>query len=792
MNSLLSRLHDRLGLRTSPEVFFSAAAAIIVFTVGMGFFPGPVQTFFGAIAHWLRYDIGWFYTASATLLVAFAFGLAISRYGRVKLGDDDATPEYSGLAWFGMLFAAGVGAVLMFWGIAEPMNHYANPPLEGTEPFTDQAALQAINFANFHFGVHMWAILVVPGLSFGYFTYKRKLPPRVSSAFQPVLGDRIHGPIGKAIDVVAIVSTVFGLGVSTGLGALQINAGMNYVFGTPVAGWVQALILAVITAAALTSVLAGLDRGVKRLSYLNIVMAIALMLFCLMFAASSMDVVRGIIESAGRYVGALPLMTTFNDTMGGGQWSGDWTVFYWAWTVTWAPFTGMFVAKISKGRTVREFVAATIGLPTAFVVVWMGVYGFSAVSMDRASAGGPGQGGALTKTIVEEGNVQAALFQYLQEMPLYLPVAALALVVIVIFFVTSIDSGALVMDAMANGQEDVVSRRQRIFWGLSVGAVCTAIVTTAGDNGLNALQEVIIVIGFPVMILTVLQAALLVRALREDAGSLKPMRTRQWKPVLPAEEYHRRAQEEGVDINDYTIRPEYEVGTEPEYDTHTPNTWHRQKTIAQRAAVTIGLSGAVASGKSLVASEFARHGAVVVDYDDLMHELLDAGHPAVDELREVFGAEMVRLDGSVDWAAIDTLTAESTSARTRLYEVVGPHVRAEADRRATAIGEDAVLVVDLALLDESSSARDFDQVIVVEAAMEARVKRLMAERGLTREQAWAEIDADAQDTDRNDALGWTTLENSGGREELSAAVDTYWAEHVVPAVADRKGAVTDA
>ena len=208
MNSLLTRLHDRLGLRTSPAVFFSAAAVIILFTVAMGLFPGPVQAVFGAAAHWLRYDVGWFYTLAATLLLAVCLILAVSRYGRVKLGDDDASPEYSGLAWFGMMFAAGIGAVLMFWGIAEPMTHYALPPLEGTEPYSDQAAVQALNIANLHFGLHMWAILVVPGLCFGYFTYKRNLPPRVSSAFQPLLGDRIHGPIGKTIDVIAIVSTV--------------------------------------------------------------------------------------------------------------------------------------------------------------------------------------------------------------------------------------------------------------------------------------------------------------------------------------------------------------------------------------------------------------------------------------------------------------------------------------------------------------------------------------------------------------------------------------------------------
>ena len=242
MTSPLTRLHDTLGLRTSPAIFFGSAAAVVLFTAAMGLFPGPVQAAFGVVSSWLRYDVGWIYTLSLTLLVAFLFILAVTRYGRVKLGDDDAVPEYSGLTWFGMMFAAGVGAVLMFWGIAEPMNHYANPPMAGTEPFSDRAASEAMAIANFHFGIHMWAILLVPGLCFGYFTYKRKLPPRVSSAFQPLLGDRIHGPIGKTIDIIAVVSTVFGLGVSVGLGALQINAGMNYVLGTPVAGWVQALI----------------------------------------------------------------------------------------------------------------------------------------------------------------------------------------------------------------------------------------------------------------------------------------------------------------------------------------------------------------------------------------------------------------------------------------------------------------------------------------------------------------------------------------------------------------------
>ena len=777
---MLTRLHDRLGLRTSPAVFFSAAAVIILFTAAMGLFPGPVQTVFGVAAHWLRYDIGWFYTLSATLLLAICVGLAVTRYGRVRLGGDDATPEYSGLAWFGMMFAAGIGAVLMFWGIAEPITHYALPPLEGTEPYSDQAAVQALNIANFHFGFHMWGILVVPGLCFGYFTYKRNLPPRVSSAFQPLLGDRIHGPIGKAIDVLAIVSTVFGIGVSTGLGALQINAGMNYVSGVPVAGWVQALILALITAVAVASAVAGMDSGVKRLSYLNIIMAVALMIFVLMFAASSMDIMRGVVESFGRYVGALPLLTTFNDALGGGTWSGDWTVFYWAWTVSWAPFVGMFIARISRGRSIREFVFASLGLPTAFVIIWMGVYGHAAFAVDRAAAE-PGTGGPLSQTIAEEGNVQVALFQFLQGMPLYLPVAIFALIIIITFFVTSIDSGALVMDALASGHEDDGPRRQRVFWAVSVGAVCAAIIMTAGENGLNALQEVIIVIGFPVMILTVLQALLLLQALREDAGAARPLRTRQWKRVLPAEEYRRRVREDSSVRDEYVIRPEFEVGTEPEYDTHTPSTWHTQQSAARRAAFSVGLTGRLGAGKAAVAAEFESHGAIVVDFDDLMREILVPGHPAVDELREVFSEEIVGRESGIHWPALDALTAESETARRRLHEIVAPVVREEANRRATAVGDHSVLVVDLALLLDDAAARDFDEVVEVSAPAEVRVARLMDERGLTREQAWSDVDSDAGHSPEL-ALEVVPLVNDGDRTQLAQTVGEYWQEHVAPAL----------
>ncbi|WP_055084749.1 dephospho-CoA kinase [Kocuria salsicia] len=774
---MLHRLHDRLGLRTTPSIFFVSAALIVVFTAAMSLFPGPVQGFFGGIAHVLRYRTGWFYTFSVTALVIFAVGLALSRYGRVKIGDDDSQPAYSGLTWFGMLFAAGVGAVLMFWGVAEPINHYANPPMYGTDPESDRAAVEALNIANFHFGVHMWAILAVPGLAFGYFTYKRKLPPRVSSAFHPLLGDGIHGPWGKAIDVLSIVATVFGLGVSVGLGALQINSGLTYVYGIPMAGWIQAAIIAVITAVGLASVLAGMEKGVKRLSYANIVLAVALLLFVLM-AGASMDTMRAIVESVGGYAQQLPTLAFFNDTYGGGTWSGDWTVFYWAWTVTWAPFVGMFVAKISRGRTIREFVVGVLGVPSAFVVVWMAIYGYNAIRIDRA----PGTRGTLTETIVTQGNPEAALFQFLQTMPWFAVTAFVALIVITVFFITSIDSGALVMDAMANGHEDEGPRRQRIFWTLAVGAVCTAIIATSGENGLNALQEVIIVIGAPVMLLEVLQAVMLLQALRQDAGTARPMRTRQWKRVLPAEEYHRRAQEDGAAVSDYVIRPEYEVGTEPENDTHQPRTWHWQREREGRPVYQLALTGGASSGKRTAARAFEELGAAVLDSAQMWQQLLEPGTPTRAEVERIFGEQLPTAADApaADVAgALDELMARNETARARAHELLMPGMRESARRRAREAGTDRVVVQVVRDPLEAEQRDRFDLVVAVEAPAEDRVQRLRRTEGVAADVAWDLVDQATSDGETRDVAD-RVIVNDGDVERVREQVREIWQDQIQP------------
>ncbi|WHS49593.1 BCCT family transporter [Rothia sp. SD9660Na] len=597
---MLNKLHDRLGLRTSPVIFFSSALFIIVFTLLMTAFPTAMSNGIGVISDFIITYLGWVYTLGIAIFFFFLIYMAMSRFGRIKIGEDDAEPEYSGLAWFGMLFAAGVGAVLLFWGAAEPITHYANPPYDGVEPQSDHAALEALAIANWHIGLGVWIILTIPALAFGYFTYKRKLPPRVSSIFQPLLGERIHGPIGKTIDSVAIVSTVFGIAVSVGLGALQINSGMGIMYGVPLGGWIQAAIVAVITAAGITSVMMGLDKGVKRLSYINILLAIALMLFILMTGATRF-VTLGTIESAGYFLQKLPVMMLFNDAFADTGWIGSWTVFYWAWTVTWAPFVGLFIAKISQGRTIRQFVVGVLAAPTTFTLMWVGVFGLSAFNIER------NENGTLVHTVVEQGDIPAALFEFLGHFPLYQVVAAVTLVVITIFFITSIDSAALVMDAIANGHEDPAPVKQRIFWAASIGIVSASILVAAGDNGLTALQNVIIVIGFPVWLIGFMQMWMLVRALREDAGELPPMRTRQWKQVIPIEEYHRRAQEDFSSIEEVTIRPEYELGTEPEFEGLVPNTGQ----IPVVTAEDIAEDAAAKKAASKPAEEQGTHTAVV-------------------------------------------------------------------------------------------------------------------------------------------------------------------------------------
>ena len=549
---MLNRLHDMLRLRTSAPIFFGAAAVITFFVLATVLFTDQMDAVVSVASEWLYTNLGWFYVLGVTFFLIFLLYLAVSRFGRVKLGPDDEEPEHSGITWFAMLFAAGIGSILMFWGVAEPVSHFGDPPRGaslGIEAETTEAAVDAMNFTLYHFTLNHWAIFTLPALCFAYFIHKRNLPPRISSIFQPILGERIHGPIGKTIDIVAIVGTVFGLAVSVGLGALQINAGLNRVFGIPENALWQLIIIAVVGGVAMISVGLGLDRGIKRLSNLNIWMAVGLLVFILV-AGSTLFVVQGVLESTGRYFMNLPELALWNDTYADTGWQNSWTVFYWAWTISWAPYVGLFFARISKGRTIRQFISGVLAGPAAFTLLWFSIFGLSAFDIELNGDGG------IVETVVEEEDIPGSLFAFLEHYPATTFVSVLCIILVTIFFITSVDSAALVADTMANGHEDYNPLGQRLFWALAIAAVTATLLVFSGEGGITALEQFVVLVGLPFFVFGYFQVYALHRALREDASELPPMRTRRWKKVLPPEEIERRRNDEDFNGEEAVVEPE--------------------------------------------------------------------------------------------------------------------------------------------------------------------------------------------------------------------------------------------
>ncbi|MEQ3554636.1 BCCT family transporter [Pseudonocardia nematodicida] len=498
-------MHDlarRLGLRTNPVIFFWSAGLMLVLLVLLLALPGPIGTVFSAGREWITTNLGWFFVLGVTVWLAFLAWAALSRYGNLKLGHENDRPEYSNLSWFAMLFAGGIGTVLMFWGVAEPISHFSAPPFEGVEPYSAQAAEDAMAVALYHLGLHTWAIFTLPGLAFGFFIYRYDLPLRVSSVFYPLLGQRIHGPIGRTIDVAAVLGTMFGLAVSLGLGTSQISAGLSSLLGIADSTALRVGVVVLVAAIATVSVAAGLDKGIKRLSNLNIGVAVGLMLFVLFFGGQTVFLLRQLVESVGIYASNIIPLSFWNDSLApytdpdGWGWQASWTVFYWAWTVTWAPFMGVFLARISRGRTVREFVGGVLIAPAAFTVVWFVIFGWSAMASDGIG----GDGGPISTAVAESG-AALAMFAFFEQIPLAAIVSGIAVIVVVLFLVTSADSAALVVDMLCSGTGEMSPLRQRLFWALSLGGLAAALLLLGGDTAIEALQEVITVIGLPIFIL---------------------------------------------------------------------------------------------------------------------------------------------------------------------------------------------------------------------------------------------------------------------------------------------------
>lgn len=530
---MLQRWATALKLKTDGVVFFSTVAAVIVFVLVTFFFGGWVDTVFTIASNWIMTYLGWFYIAGVSIFLIYLVWIALSRYGHVRLGNDDETAEHSLLAWFAMLFAAGIGSILMFWGVAEPISHFATPPRGDVPGGSVAAAEEAIAFTLYHFGLHTWTIFALPALCFAYFIYKRKMPPRVSSVFAPVLGTLIYGPVGKTIDIVALVGTIFGVATTIGLGTIQINAGLTELFGLPDDSLLQTVIIVLVSIAASISVAMGLEKGIKVLSNGNIVIAVLLLVFVIA-TGPTLYLLKSTTESFGIYLSWLPELAFWNNSIPGNEsltnWQNTWTVFYWAWTITWSPFVGIFIATISRGRTIREFVFGVLVMPVTFSIIWFSVFGHASFNIEW------NEGGGLVTAVVDNNNIPGALFAFLDHFPLTSVISGVAVILVVVFFITSMDSAALVVDMMASGKDQESPWPQRVTWAVLMGLVAVALLVFTGDGGLTALQKVITVIGLPFFVMGYLMMFSLTKGINADMGQRTPIVTRQWKRAYTAKE----------------------------------------------------------------------------------------------------------------------------------------------------------------------------------------------------------------------------------------------------------------
>ena len=523
-------VRHRTGLPVDRVVFAVAAALAVAFVLWGAIAPEKMGDLTGNAMSWVTGSLGWLFILTSGAFVLFSGYLALSRYGNIKLGPDDSVPQFSKFSWVSMMFATGMGIGLMFYGVAEPLFHLNGPPMGMAEPGTPAAAQLAMEYTFFHWGFHPWAMYAVIGLSIGYFAYRKGNGNLVSGAFRPLLGKRVDRAPGKAIDVVAIFATLFGSATSLGLGALQITGGIDEVFGSGRDSKVLAVgVIAVLTACFVVSAVSGIERGVKWLSNANAVAAALLVLF-LFVVGPTVFILGTFTESIGGYLTNLPAMS-FRDGVFDAEvaspWLSAWTIFYWAWWISWTPFVGMFIARISKGRTIREFVVYVILVPSFVSFVWFSILGGAAFDLQLNQGKDMG-------AVVDAG-MEGALFETLSSFPLGAVTSALAVFLIAIFFVTGADSASIVMGMLSQNGDEEPRRGLTVFWGVTTGAVAAVLLWS---GGLKALQTLVILVAGPFMLVLIVMCLSTLKALREEPyESTLPPRVR--RAVLHAQRHDR-------------------------------------------------------------------------------------------------------------------------------------------------------------------------------------------------------------------------------------------------------------
>jgi BCCT family betaine/carnitine transporter len=512
---------QKFGIRVDihSAVFSFSALTILAFVILTLALPQHAGPIFKHMRGWLTGNLEWFFLLSGNVFVLLCVALIVSPLGRVRIGGQRADPDFSYLSWFAMLFAAGMGVGLVFYGVAEPLTHYGTSlggtsvgdggvrtdwaPLGAAAGDPGGAARLGMAATIFHWGFHPWAIYAVVALSLAIFSYNKGLPLTMRSIFYPLLGERVWGWPGHVIDTLAVFATLFGLATSLGIGAQQASAGLTHLFGIPGGNTTLVLLIAGITAVALVSIVMGVDKGVKRLSEINLVLAILLLLFVVAVGPTLM-IVTGFARNIGAYLTELPFLSNpFGRS--DANFSQGWTAFYWAWWISWSPFVGMFIARVSRGRTVREFLIAVLLVPSAVSAFWMTTFGTTAI--DQLQNG---------MTAARDADLPLQLFMVLEQLPLSQITAFVGIVLVIVFFVTSSDSGSLVIDAITAGGKIDAPKPQRVFWGLMEGAVAIALLA---GGGLGALQAMAVSTGLPFTVVLLVGCYAIVKGLMDEPRS---------------------------------------------------------------------------------------------------------------------------------------------------------------------------------------------------------------------------------------------------------------------------------
>ncbi|MFP4361107.1 MAG: BCCT family transporter [Alphaproteobacteria bacterium] len=497
-----TRLWRRATAHMNPTVFFGSAALVVAFVIAGAAFTETAAALFESTQRNISRFLGWYYVLVVSAFLIVPVTLLFFPMRRIRIGGPDARPEFSRFGWFTMLFAAGMGIGIVFYGVAEPLLHFDNPLR--AEPRSDAALIEAMRLSYFHWGLHAWGIYLVLALAVAHAHFNRGLPLAPRSVFEPLLGERIHGPIGDAVDILCTVGTLLGVATSLGLGAMQINASLDVFFGWPDSVWLQTLIIALITVAATASVVLGVKKGIQRISQTNIVLAFLLLLFVFV-AGPTLYSLELFISSLGFYLQKLPQASLYLEPGADSTWQITWTLFYWGWWISWAPFVAIFVARISKGRTVFEFVLGVLLLPSLVTFFWFATFGGAALHAQIE------QGAALVDAVGE--NVSTSLQVLLAELPFASFTTALATAVIAIFFVTSSDSGSFVDDMVTSGGDPKPPRPQRVFWAVSEGLVAATLLLM---GGLTAIRNAAISFGLPMSLVLVAATIALWKSLSAD------------------------------------------------------------------------------------------------------------------------------------------------------------------------------------------------------------------------------------------------------------------------------------